>query len=531
MKRFLGFLGWIGVLLVVAALVLRFMRPELATVYRGLALAGLAATAAYTLSQWRDIARSFQGRNVKYGSIAATGVVVVLGILIAINWIANRQNKRWDLTASGQFSLSDQTKQILAELQQPLVIKTFYVNSAQEYRDRLTEYAYASRQVTTDFIDADANPVEAQKYGITMAPTFVLEYAGRSEKATSADEQSITNALKKVIEGKAKKVYFLQGHGERDPTSSEPTGYSGIADALKTDNFEVEKLTLAQEGKVPDDATLVVIAGPTSDLLPAELDLLRGFLKRGGKLQLLIDPPDKGSAPDPAGVIALAREWGAEVGNNLVIDASGLGQLIGTGPTMPVAMPVRHTITEDFRVMTAFPLARSVAPVEGGTGGHVAQKFLETSPQSWAESDVKGLYANGRPERNTNAGDTAGPVSIAVATSAPATDVPAPPAATAATDGAKPDDAPKPETRVIIVGDSDFVTNRALGIQGNRDIFLNMANWLAQQENLIAIRPRSPEDRPLTMTADQQRMVFYFTMFVVPALLLGNGVRVWWKRR
>jgi ABC-type uncharacterized transport system involved in gliding motility auxiliary subunit len=119
-----------------------------------------------------------------------------------------------------------------------------------------------------------------------------------------------------------------------------------------------------------------------------------------------------------------------------------------------------------------------------------------------------------------------------VASSAPATDVAAPaPATPPAPNAPKPEEAPKPETRVVVVGDSDFATNRALGIQGNREIFLNMANWLAQQENLIAIRPKNPDDRPLTMTADQQRMVFYFTMFIVPALLIGNGIRVWWKRR
>src|SRR5262245_48387218 len=302
LKRFLGLLGWIGVLLVVAAVVLRFMRPELAPWYQRLALAGLVVTGLYTLSQWRDITRSFQGRNVKYGSIAATSVLVVLGILVAINWISNRQNKRWDLTATGQFSLSDQTKQILAGLNQPLVIRTFFRDNSTEYRDRLAEYAYLSKQVSTEYIDADNNPIDAQKAGITMVPTFILEYAGRTEKATSADEQSITNALKKVIEGRAKKVYFLQGHGEHDLTGSDPTGYSGISDALKTDNFEVEKLVLAQVGKVPDDATVIVVAGPMNDLLAPELEALRAFLKRGGKLALLIDPPDKGTAPDPAGV-------------------------------------------------------------------------------------------------------------------------------------------------------------------------------------------------------------------------------------
>ena len=530
MKKFLGLLGWVGVLLVVVAVVLRFTRPELAPWYQRLALAGLVVTALYTLSQWRDIARSFQGKNVKYGSIAATSVLIVLGILVGLNWISNRQNKRWDLTAGGQFSLSEQTRQILGSLDQPLVIRAFYVNSSTEYRDRLDEYAYLSKQVQVEYIDADRNPIEAQKHGVTMAPTFLLEYAGRTERATSVDEQSLTNALKKVVEGRAKKMYFIQGHGERDPMASEPTGYSGVSEALKNDNFEVAKLTLAQEGKVPDDATVVVVAGPSTDFLAPEMEALRAYLKRGGKLHLLFDPPEKGVGPGQPNLMGLAREWGAEIGNDVVIDASGVGQLIGAGPSVPIAMPLQHAITDDFQLMTAFPFARSVSPVDGGADGRRAQTLLQTQPQSWAETDVKSLYATGRPERNVDAGDKAGPVSIAVAASAPATDAPAPPApAPAANTPAT--DAPKPETRVVIVGDSDFATNRALGIQGNRDIFLNMANWLAQQENLIAIRPKNPEERPLTMTADQQRMVFYFTLFIVPALLFANGIRVWWKKR
>jgi ABC-type uncharacterized transport system involved in gliding motility auxiliary subunit len=207
-----------------------------------------------------------------------------------------------------------------------------------------------------------------------------------------------------------------------------------------------------------------------------------------------------------------------------------MGQLVGTGPETPIATPLRHAITDNFKFVTAFPLARSVTPIEGGATGRTAQKVLETSPQSWAEGDLKALFATRRAQPN-GAGDKAGPVSIAIATSAPATDAPAPAAASPAGPNAKPDEPPKPETRVVIVGDSDFATNRVLGFQGNREIFLNMTNWLAQQENLIAIRPRNPEDRPLTMTADQQQYVWYFTMFIVPALLIGNGIRVWWRRR
>jgi ABC-type uncharacterized transport system involved in gliding motility auxiliary subunit len=526
-KRIVGLLGWLGMALVLAAVVLRFTRPELQVWYQRLALAGLAVTAVFVLSQWRDVARSFQGRNVKYGSMAATSAVLVLAILVGINWVSARENKRWDLTAAGQFSLSDQTKKLLGELKQPVTIRVFYAGSSQEYRDRLSEYAYASKQVQTEYVDAERDPVAAQKYGVTTVPTFILEYGGRSEKATSADEQSLTNALKKVIEGQAKKIYFVQGHGEHDPTTSDQVGYSGIADALKTDNFDVAKLTLVQEGKVPDDASVIVFAGPTTDILPQEAEAVRTYLARGGKVAILVDPPEKGTGAPLTNLLAIAHDWGIDVGNNLIVDASGLGQLIGTGASVPVAMPVAHPITENFWVMTAFPIARSAAPIDGGVNGHIAQKVLETSPQSWAESDIKGLYATGRPERNLDKGDQAGPITLASAVSAPATQAPAP-----AAGAAKPDaDAPKPESRLVVVGDSDFISNQAMGITGNREIFLNMANWLAQQEDLIAIRPKSAQDRPITMTADQGQMVFWFTMVIVPLLLFGNGVRVWWKKR
>jgi len=531
MKRVVALLGWVGVLMVVAAVVLRFSRPDLIDWSQRLALAGLVATGLYALTQWRDIARSLTGRNVKYGSVAAGSVALVLAILVGLNWIANRQNKRWDLTAAGQFSLSAQTQQILESLEEPLTIRVFYIGSATPYQDQLSEYSYLSTAVSVEYIDANRDPIEARRLGIEAVPTLVLEYAGRTERATAVDEQTVTNALKKVIEGVARRVYFVQGHGEHDPTSSEPTGYSSVADSLRNDNFEVETLTLAQAGAVPDDATVVVIAGPQTDLLDPELDALRAFLDRGGKVHLLVDPPETADAPPMTNLMALAREWSIEIGTDLVIDASGLGQLLGTNAAEPVAMPVPHPITNGFSLMTAFPLARSVTPMVDGTPERQAQAFLETSESSWAEADILGVIEAGRTEENLDAGDTAGPITIAAAVAAAAPLAPEPTGTETDDANAEENEATPPESRLVVVGDSDFAANNAVGIQGNRDIFLNMANWLAQQEDLIAIRPRDPESRPITMTADQGRMVFWFTMLLVPALLFANAVRVHWRRR
>ena len=242
----------------------------------------------------------------------------------------------------------------------------------------------------------------------------------------------------------------------------------------------------------------------------------------------MIDPPEKGGTAQPASLIALAKAWGIQVGDDIVVDASGMGQLIGADASVPIGMPTPHPITADFRVITAFPLARSVTPVEGGADGKFAQPIVQTSEQSWAESDVKELYSTGRPKKELDKGDKNGPVTVAAAVSAPVAAAPAAP-----TDPAAPpaEDAPKPESRLVVVGDSDFASNRWVTIGGNSDLFLNMASWLAQQEDLISIRPKDPEDRRVQLTQDQQNRIFWVTLIIIPLALFGTAFRVYWKRR
>jgi len=521
-KRLLAALGWIGVALVVAAVIIRFTQPELLEWSQRLAIAGLVTTLLYTLGQWREIARSFEGRNVKYGSMTFGSVVLFLGILVALNWIGTRQNKRWDLTDTQQFSLSEQSRQVVRTLDAPVTIKVFHgAGDRRRFEDRLAEYAYHSNQLSVEYIDIDASPIEAQNYEVQQYGTIVLEHAGRSERTLQSGEQDITNALIKVVEGKTKKLYFVQGHGERELTGADPRGMSQIATALTSDNFETAPLALAQEGAVPDDATVLVIAGPTSDFLEGEIELLQQYLNRGGKVLLMIDAPDQTGRPIVPNLLAFARSWGFEFGNDIVLDQSGLGRAIGAGPEVPLAMVYpAHPITDNFRVMTAFPLTRSVTPIEGGVDGRFAQPLVQTSPRSWAETDLKSLFATNTATPDPDA-DKAGPITIAAAVMADAPDAPA----------AESPDAPRPDARMVAVGDSDFATNGALGIQGNRDLFLNMANWLAQQENLIAIRPVDPADRRIQLTADQIMLIRWLVLALFPLAFIAMGVRVWWTRR
>lgn len=532
-KRLLDLVGWLGLALVLGAVAIRFGMPAKDQYAAYLAWAGLACVLVYAISQWREFAALFGRRQARYGTLAGASVLVVLGLLVAVNYIGARQHRRWDLTANKVFSLSDQTRTILAKLDAPLRVTVF----AQEadfprYQDRLREYRYLSKQVSTDYVDPDKQPALARQNQIQQYGTIVFQYKGRTERVTSDTEQDVTNGIIKVTTGQAKKVYFTQGHGERDTGSSDRGGYTAIAQALGHENYTVDKVVLAQTGSVPEDASVVVVAGPQTDFFRPEIDALKTYLTKGGKLLLMLDPPAKADSAPLTNLRALAHDWGIEVGDDVVVDVSGMGRLIGASEAVPIAASYpSHPITERFSLLTAYPLARSATPVPSGVNGHTAQSVVETGPQSWAETDVNAVLT-GKPVSFNEGKDKKGPISVAAAVSASATPSPPPPAAT---DGKEPttkvDEPTKVETRVVVFGDSDFASNSVLGVQGNRDLFMNTLGWLSQQENLISIRPKEPDDRRLTMTAAQVMNMFWLSIVVIPACVFGAGIYTWSRRR
>jgi ABC-type uncharacterized transport system involved in gliding motility auxiliary subunit len=532
-NRIIGAIGWIGTVLVFGAVAIRFTRPEWNQYAQWAAWAGLVCVLAYMAGQWRDVRSFYSGRQARYGTLSLVSVLVALGIAVAVNYLGVRQNKRWDLTANQFYSLSDQTVKVLRNLDAPVKL-TVYSRETEfdTFRDRLEEYAYQSNgNVTVEYVDADRQPARARAAQVQTYGTIVIEYKDKVERVTTNDEQAITNGVIKAVTGQQRKVYFTQGHGEKDTGNQDRMGYSAVASTLASDNYGVEQLVLAQTREVPADATAVVIAGPSTDFLPPEIDALERYVAKGGKVMILLDPPEAANPIPMPVLVSFLSEWGMTVGNDVVLDASGIGQLIGTDASVPVAAPPYppHAITERFGVMTAFPLARSVSPVEGGAGGRTAQAFVQTSSNSWAETDLKGIAAGGQVEFNADQGDKQGPVVLAAAVSAPATEAPTPLPTNTSPDA--PLDAPKPESRVVAIGDSDFATNSVLGIQGNRDLFLNALNWVAQNENLIAIRPREAADRRITLTADQHQRVMLISLLIVPGLVFATGAYTWWRRR
>jgi ABC-type uncharacterized transport system involved in gliding motility auxiliary subunit len=223
----------------------------------------------------------------------------------------------------------------------------------------------------------------------------------------------------------------------------------------------------------------------------------------------------------------LLKEWGVSMGHDVVLDISGIGQMLGTDASVPVITPPypSHPITKDFSVMTAYPLAQSVSGQASANPNETVQDLLKTSERSWSEADVKSLLSGGKVSFDEAAGDHKGPITIGLTLSEDAKDAAAKPSAPA---GSTPG---KPQTRIVVIGDSDFASNAAVGIQGNSDLFVNINNWLAQQEDLISIHPRDAGDRRISLTADQQRRIAWVSLLLLPGCILASGIWAWSRRR
>ena len=245
---------------------------------------------------------------------------------------------------------------------------------------------------------------------------MVIKYKGRTQRVTSDGEQELTNGLIKVIQGKTHKVYLVQGHGEHTPDTNDRTGYSTIATSLKNDNFGTETIVLAQQKAVPEDASVLVIAGPKTDFFPAEVEMLKKYLAKGGKVLFLLDPPDRADSAPLTNLIALAKDWGIDVGTNIVVDVERDGSVarhgrLGAGRRQGPDPPDYRSIQLADRI----PLARSVNSIRRGGQRSQSQNLVDTSKNSWAETDIKRLATSGQVEREVDKGDKAGPVSLAAA--------------------------------------------------------------------------------------------------------------------
>jgi len=488
----------------------------LANLAVGIVLLGTAA--AMNFDGLRERMQSGEAKRAsRYGSTAIFATLLSVGILGMLGFLAERYHVRWDWSEQKVHSLSDQTLKVLDGLESDVeVLALFSPLDAAPVRDLLDRYEYVSDRLrVVEFAGPNGRPDLLQKYQITPEQLgnglLRIALGEESVEVADVDEPTITNAMVKLSRTTEKTVYFLEGHNERaidGEAASEKNGYSRAAESLRNENYNVEKLLLAAKGDVPDDADVVVIAGPTRPLMPQERSALQRYLARGGAVMALVDPRAK------TDLVEDLERWGAEIGDDVIVDR----QLAVFGrATTPFAQQysTTHEITRDFRETTLFNMVRSVRA--NPDSGASLSEIVFTGADSWAERDLDRFFEQGEAE--LGADDLAGPVSIAVAGTVDVSD-----------DAAGDAGESKPG-RLVVVGDADFASNEMVDAYLNRDLFVNAVNWLLGDIEAIAVRPNTARASRFQPTAEQFQRIRMLSLFVLPQLLAVIGVFTWWSRR
>jgi ABC-type uncharacterized transport system involved in gliding motility auxiliary subunit len=474
----------------------------------------LITTGLIILLTWLLLAlpRGFwQKRSTRAGTNTLLTTVIALTIFGLINFLAVRYPVRIDLTEKQLFSLSPQTDRLLKNLQQPVKV-TVFVEGGNSPIDRelLDNYQRENPRFQYEFIDPEKKPNIAEEYQKLSNNTLYkayLQYGDKKQPIKTVDTQEslseakLTNALETARSNRTFTAYFLQGHGEhiiKDPQG----GLVQAVNNLEGKGYQVEPLNLVERSTIPDNADVIIIPGPKRKLFPQEVKALQEYMKKGGKLFLLLDPKTD------AGLYPLLQEWGIKLDNRLIIDGSGAGNLIGLGPASPIITSYgNHPIAGDFgNGISVFPYARPIAttPVEGVE----AVALLMTNDKMWAESDLSS------PNIQFDSGkDVAGPFDLGVAL----------------TRGGKGD---TKESKIIVIGNSTFATDGLFEQQLNGDIFLNSVEWLTSGNNAtLSIRAKEPENRRINLNPLQANAVFWLSIAVMPLLGFTLAGVTWWRRR
>ncbi len=447
----------------------------------------------------------------KYTAYVTLYIAVILAVLGAANWLANRHNKSYDSTANKRFSLSEQTEKVVKNLKRD--VKITYFDRSSDFgraRDLLDRYDNLSSRLTVSYVDPDRKPQIAKAEGVRNYGVIYIDAADKREEAKGLSEEEITGALIRALKGGQRMVCVVSGSGEHGLDDTGRSGYSSAKDVLEKNNYKTRAISLLEKPEVPKDCTVLMVAGPRFDYVDASVNAIKSYVEGGGRALLMLDPPlqlGKEEISENAALAKLLDSWGITLNKDLVLDTSGIGQLFGLSEVVPLVTSYEsHAIVREMKeAATAFPITRSleVKSANSATG----EKLVSTSGYSFATSNLSSGEIRINPDK-----DKKGPFALAAA-------------------GTYRSGKEGGDGRFVVVGCSGWVANNILRFNGNRDLFVNMMNWLSSDEDLISIRPKEPEDRRLMLTRRQMSNVFYSSVIGIPLAVILAGVGVWWRRR
>ncbi|MFN4843301.1 MAG: GldG family protein [Dolichospermum sp.] len=528
---------WLGPFLITAGLTIRLTSVNSRIIPLSLIITGAVICALWVVVQTQQ-SKWWQKRSTQSTTNALIATLSVLVILGLINFLGIRYHLRLDLTDTQLFTLSPQSRELVSNLPETMKVWLFTKEKNSQDQELLDNYHRQSNKFKFEYVDPELKPGLVDRFGVKDYGEVYLEFQTKRQlvQRISEDERlseiKLTNRLQQMINPKTAKVYFLQGHSEH-PLSGSKGAISKAIQGLIDKNFTISTLNLAERPQVPNDADVVIVAGPQKELLTGEVTTLQNYLNRGGNLLLMIDPNTNPK------IDTLLKEWGVRLDNRLVIDNSGESLQLGPA-TILVTEYGQHPITQDFaNNISVYPLTRplEIDPVSGVE----SMVLLKTKPypNSWAESDQKSEKLEFNEDK-----DLKGPLTLGVALTRKLLNSPTAIPNPIPTAQNSPTTIPNPipttttspttakESRLVVFGNSNFATDSLFEQQLNGDVFLNTVSWLSQQdEKLLSIRPKEPKNRRIIISNLEANLLTISAVILLPLLGLLTGFIIWWKRR
>ncbi|MBU1167675.1 GldG family protein [Patescibacteria group bacterium] len=466
----------------------------------------------------------FDKRSTKYSLNTFLLIVLLLGILILVNFIAQKRITRIDLTKNKQYSLSDQSKKIIKDVDEDIELIGFYDTGSagsQEFEDLAKEYQAQNAKVSYKVLDPKRKRTEAISYGVTAYPVIIIKKGDLNEEIDAATETEITSGLIRLIKGEKKKIYFISGHGEKEIEGSDPsTSYSVLKQALENQIYEIDTINLQTVQDIPEDADLVIMAGPKVALTDQEKEVLRKYIhQRQGKFFALLDP--RLESGNDIGVTDLLGEVGINWNDGIVVDLKN--SVAEDVATLPLDDLTTHQITEKTPGILVIGTS-AASQAESVPEKWSVTEIIKTKDTAWLEKTITKEASQETIQFNEGE-DIRGPVSVLVlAKEVDPTD----------TKGENSQSDQQDKARVAVLGDSDLVVDY-LAMSGpgqyNKDLVLNTVNWLTAQEDLISISPKDKTNPEVTLTTSQSWLVLILTTALMPLLVVIIGIWVFLKRR
>ncbi len=472
----------------------------------GLFIAGFAIYALLDPDRVRSI---LSGRQARYGSNSLIMLLAFLGILIVVNMLVYQNPQRLDMTEDKQHTLAPETIDALEALPEPVLAIAFYSQRLDPESARVVFNDYKANSngnFNYTFIDPEENPLLAQQYGITGDGKILLQMGEATEIVTFADEEELTAGLVRLLNPQSPAVYFLTGEGEHDIDNPGDESFTRARAVLESKNYVVNTLSLQASNNIPEDAKVIVIAGPIEPLSQEAVTLLDSYLANGGGLIAMINPvpfTQYGETPEPL-TEYLSDTWDITLNNDIVVDTNS-----PSSPYFAVSFEYsQHPITQKMSgVATIYPFARSLSINETGSGAGSVTPLVFTSEASWGETDFEGIVEEKIPSFDPE-NEQAGPMLLAAA-------------AENSTRG-----------RMVVFGNSTFAQDSNFDFSGNGDMLVNSIDWVTEQEALINLSTSIPQERNFIPPGSVQLILLIVTaLCLIPLAIVGAGSYTWITRR